>query len=427
MQKLSKFGNDIVGSEIIKISQKVKSITDKKIYNYSIGDFDPHINPIPTSLKLGIIAEYIKDETNYPLSNGVLPLREAISEYLDYMHNIKYNTNEILVGAGVRPLIYTMFKTLINPGDKVLYPVPSWNNNHYSFLSEAEHIKIECTPENDFFPTFNDIKANVSELRMICLCSPQNPTGKIISRKLLKQICDLVVEENKRRELENTIHYDDITKVELKPLYLFFDQIYADLDFTRSFHNPIELNPAIKDYLISMDGISKSLCATGVRVGWMFSSEHIIKKATEILSHIGAWAPKPEQIAVSKFIGDLDNPRDFAIGKRDNYKTIINHFITILHENQRLTGNVDYLRPDGGIYISVRLNYIDKFNSLDDMMDYMINECGVAMVPFEYFGCKENKGWFRLSIGSVDVNILHEHTENLNNMILKLENYGKFI
>ena len=259
MGELSNYGENIIGSEILKISSKIKSKTEK-VYNYTIGDFDSQLYPIPEKLSDYIQWNFNISNTNYPTPVGELSLRESVSSHLKRKHFIDYPPNQILIGAGVRPLIYTIFKTIIDKGDEIIFPVPSWNNNHYTFLHDGKPIKIECSPENDFFPTAKQIKDNIKHTRMVCLCSPQNPTGKIINPDVLKQICEIIVEENKRR-LETSNNY--------RPVYLFFDQIYSDLSRIQT-HHPINLVPQIKDFLVCVDGISKSLAATGVRVGWMF-------------------------------------------------------------------------------------------------------------------------------------------------------------
>ena len=105
MEKLSHVGNNIVGSEIIKISQQIKEISKtKKVLNLTIGDFDSNINPIPEKLKDYIIESYNENLTNYPLSAGQLNLRQSVSEYLKKRQGVDYSENEILIGGGVRPL-----------------------------------------------------------------------------------------------------------------------------------------------------------------------------------------------------------------------------------------------------------------------------------------------------------------------------------
>jgi aspartate aminotransferase len=411
MEKLSHIGNNIVGSEIIKISQQIKEISKtKKVQNLTIGDFDSKINPIPEKLKEYIIDSYNQNLTNYPLSAGQLNLRQSVSEYLKKRQGINYNENEILVGGGVRPLIYTAYKALVNDGEGVIYPVPSWNNNHYSFLHGAVKQEIECKPENSFFPTIGDIQDSINDnTSLICICSPQNPTGRVINPEVLRGICETIVHENKRR----------VNQVKLRPLYLFFDQIYSDLTVEGSFVHPLTLCPEIRDYLICVDGISKSLCATGIRVGWMFGSRDIIGKMTEVFSHIGAWAPKPEQDAVARYLNDYEDMVEFVKSKTNQYSNISNKICDKIQELKDAGLRIDYQRPEGGIYISIYLGDSLLFSNIESYIEFLINKCGIGLVPFEYFGSKENRGWFRMSIGGVDPNNVEEILNSLDEVTCK--------
>jgi aspartate aminotransferase len=420
MEKLSHVGNNIVGSEIIKISQQIKEILKtKKVQNLTIGDFDSSINPIPEKLKDYIIDSYNENLTNYPLSAGQLNLRQSVSEYLKKRQGIDYNENEILVGGGVRPLIYTVYKALVNNGEGVIYPVPSWNNNHYSFLHGAVKQEIECKPENSFFPTASDIDMAINDkTSLICICSPQNPTGRVINPEVLKSICELVVNENNVRS----------SQVGSRPLYLFFDQIYSDLTVEGLFVHPLTLCPEIRDYLICVDGISKSLCATGIRVGWMFGPQDIIGKMTEIFSHIGAWAPKPEQNAVARYLNDYDNMVEFVNSKTKQYSDISNKICDKIQELKDKGFRIDYQRPEGGIYISIYLGESLSFPTIESYIKFLINRCSIGLVPFEYFGSKENKGWFRMSIGGVDPNNVEEILNHLNVLTYEsLEEIGSWM
>lgn len=407
MKKLSQVGNRIIGSEIIKISQQIKEISkEKSVLNLTIGDFDSGVHPIPDQLKEGIIESYEKDLTNYPLSPGEMSLRKSVSGYLKKRQGVDYSESEILIGGGVRPLIYTVYKSILDEDDVVVYPVPSWNNNHYTFLHHGYSEPIECKPENSFFPTVEDIKGTLNEARLICICSPQNPTGRIISPEVLKGICEAIVEENKKRDEENYC-------------YLFFDQIYSDLSQEGQFVHPVLLCPEIRDFLICADGISKSLCATGVRVGWLFGPSDIISKMTELFSHIGAWAPKPEQDAVAEYLNEYEDMIRFVEGKRKEYGKIVDKICTRLELMRDRGFAVDYQRPEGGIYISVRLDYVHSFGSTEEYISYLINSCGLGIVPFEYFGSKTNKGWFRISIGNIDLKKIEDICDDIENAVIK--------
>lgn len=411
MNKLSNYGEKIVGSEIIKISQviKAKQAEGKDILNYTIGDFNSKLNPIPNKLKEYITQFYDEDYTNYPLSSGEIILRNRISEHLLRKHDINYSSSEVLVGAGVRPLIYTIFKTLVDKGDMVVYPVPSWNNNHYSFLHDALKVEIECKPENNFFFTKEDLIPYIKQATLICICTPQNPTGCVMDKDALKEICDMIVDENNKRK-----------EIGKKPCYLFFDQIYSELIYDVEYVHPLILNPGLKDYMVCCDGVSKTLCATGVRVGWTFGPETIIKQMTEIFSHIGAWAPKAEQTAVASLLNNVDSYDKFINEKTIQYKKITGAIYNTFQKLKTDGYDVDCIKPQGGIYLSIRIGYSSKFSTMEEFLDFIIDKCGLAIVPFKFFGSKENGDWFRLSIGYVDINDLSKVMSIIENTITTL-------
>ncbi|RYY06674.1 MAG: aminotransferase class I/II-fold pyridoxal phosphate-dependent enzyme, partial [Sphingobacteriaceae bacterium] len=137
--QVSKLAQNLHGSEIIKIASEINELKKKgeQIANLTIGDFDPKIFPIPDELKELIITAYQQNQTNYPPADGVLSLRESVSAFLKSSFNLDYGTNEIIISGGSRPLIYAIFLALVDEGDKVVFPAPSWNNNHYCDLLRA--------------------------------------------------------------------------------------------------------------------------------------------------------------------------------------------------------------------------------------------------------------------------------------------------
>ena len=203
---VSVLANTLIGSEIIKIGNEVNDMKRKgaQIANLTIGDFDPSIFPIPKELEQAIIKAYLDGHTNYPPADGILPLRETIKDILKDRYNLDFGTNEVLVAGGSRPLIYATFLSLVDPGDKVIYPAPSWNNNHYCHLSSAKGIAVETTVENNFMPTAAQLKPHLKGATLLALCSPLNPTGTMFTEEQLAEICDIVLEENKFRGADET-------------------------------------------------------------------------------------------------------------------------------------------------------------------------------------------------------------------------------
>src|SRR5215471_14303971 len=116
--KLSHLSETLIGSEIVKLGGEIreKIRQGEKIYNFTVGDFDPAIFPIPKALEAAIVEAYRQHFTNYPAAEGNLDLRESIAHFLKEREGLAYGPGEILVASGGRPLIYSLFRTLIDEG-----------------------------------------------------------------------------------------------------------------------------------------------------------------------------------------------------------------------------------------------------------------------------------------------------------------------
>ncbi|XHR94821.1 pyridoxal phosphate-dependent aminotransferase [Mucilaginibacter sp. UC70_90] len=400
---VSLLAQNLHGSEIIKIAGEINELKrqGQNIANLTIGDFDPNIYPIPTPLKEKIIDAYNHNQTNYPAADGMLDLRQSVSGFLKRSLGLDYAPNQILISGGSRPLIYSIFLAVVNPGEKVVFPAPSWNNNHYSDLLNADAVIIPTAPENNFMPTADDIRPHLKGAALLALCSPLNPTGTMFSKKDLEEICDLVIAENKSRAAGE------------KPLYLLYDQIYSQLTFGEHKHyDPVTLRPELKDYTIFVDGGSKCFAATGVRVGWGFGPALVIENMKAIVGHMGAWSPKPEQMAMAKFLTNEADVNSYL----DDLKGKIQASLTALHEGfqeMKASGlNVDSIEPMGAIYLTLKIDYSGKTTPdgkvLKDSADinfYLIKVAGAAFVPFSAFGTGDEVNWFRASVGATP---LHE-------------------
>jgi aspartate aminotransferase len=416
--KVSKIAENIIGSEIIKLAGEVneKIKQGEKIYNLTIGDFNPEEFPIPTELKQYIIDEYSTNQTNYPTADGMIELRTAVSNLLKQRGQLDYKPDEILIAGGARPIIYGIFKALVDPKDTVIFAVPSWNNNHYSYLNGAKSIVIEASPEENFMPSAKDIKPYISDASFIALCSPQNPTGTVFKKEKLEEICDLILEENKKRLPSQ------------KPVYLMYDQIYWALTFGDTEHyNPVCLRPEMKEYTVFVDGISKSLSATGVRVGWSMGPKFIINKMKAILTHVGAWAPKAEQLATAKYLSDLDIYDKFIESQKTKISLRLDGFYKGFQVLKTEGFKVDAIAPQAAIYLTVQFNLIGQKTSegkilqtTSDITKYLLDEAKLAIVPFSAFGSSVDSSWYRLSVGTCKISEIEIIINNIKNALSKL-------
>ncbi|EDM36445.1 aminotransferase, class I [Pedobacter sp. BAL39] len=416
--KVSALASSLIGSEIIKIGNEVNEMKRKgaQIANLTIGDFDSSIYPIPTELKEGIVAAYHANQTNYPPADGILPLRETIVSILKERYGLEYGTSEILVSGGSRPLIYATYLALIDPGDTVVFPAPSWNNNHYCHLTSANAVAVETDAENNFMPTAAQLKPHLKGATLLALCSPLNPTGTMFTAEQLAEICDVVLEENRSRTADE------------KPLYLMYDQIYSLLTFGVDHANPVSLRPEIRDYVIFVDGSSKCLAATGVRVGWGFGPADIINRMKALVGHMGAWAPKAEQVAMADYFSQtavLDKFLEaFKAKIQDSLNALYSGFIDLKSEGF----TVDAVQPMGAIYLTIKIDYIGKTTPEGDVLKnsadvnfYLIKEAQAALVPFSAFGNEENMPWFRASVGACTLQDIKDMMPRIKAALSKLK------
>jgi aspartate aminotransferase len=416
--KLSYLSETLIGSEIVSLGGEIreKIRQGERIYNFTVGDFDPTVFPLPKELEDEIVTAYRNHFTNYPAAEGNLDLREAISSFLKDSEQLHYCIAEILVASGGRPLIYTLFRAICDKGDKVIYAVPSWNNNHYAHFVGAEHVMVEATAENNFMPSAESIQPHLKGATLLALCSPQNPTGTTFTKEALTAICDIVLEENARRGDKE------------KKLYVMYDQMYWQLTFGDIQHyNPVSLRPAMQPYTIFIDAVSKVFAATGVRVGWAFGPKTILDKMKAILSHVGAWAPMAEQKAVAKFLYQKEAIDKYLV----HFKSEINIRLRSIYEGlQQLKKEgfaVDAITPQAAIYLTIKIDLTGKKTEEGKVLEsqgavtaYLLNEARLAVVPFYAFGAPKTSPWYRLSVGTCKKEEISEMINQLRIALKKL-------
>ncbi|MHB8402813.1 MAG: aminotransferase class I/II-fold pyridoxal phosphate-dependent enzyme, partial [Bacteroidia bacterium] len=260
------------------------------------------------------------------------------------------------------------------------------------------------------------IKPYIKEASLIALCSPQNPTGTVFTKQGLEEICDLILEENNRRGEH------------AKPLYLMYDQIYWALTYGDTQHyNPVSLCPEMKAYTVFVDGISKSLAATGVRVGWSMGPKIVIDKMKSLLNHVGAWAPKAEQLATAKYLSDLKRYDLFLSEQKQKIYQRLNAFYKGFTQLKSEGFKVDAIVPQAAIYLTIQFALHGMktesgqvLSTTKDITKYILDEASVAIVPFYAFGTDENSNWYRLSVGTCKTEDIEAVITNLRKALKKL-------
>lgn len=385
----------MAASRILVIAYAVRDriAAGEEVANFTVGDFAPGQFKVPDVLSQGIHAAVDAGETNYPPADGVLALRQAIRDHYHQILGLDYPVSSVVVGSGARPVLFAAYQCLINAGEKVICPGPSWNNNNFCQLVGAEQVVVNSRPEDAFMPTAEGLAPHLEGARMLVLCSPMNPAGTMMTEGQLAEICDLVLAENKKREANGE-----------RLLYVIYDQVYRMLTYGDRAHvTPVGLRPEMARYTLFSDAISKCYAATGLRVGWMVAPPMITAKVKALMTHMGAWAPRPEQVATVKLLAEPALVDDYLTDFKAELRGRLDMIAGAIAGWKAEGLPVDCIDPQGAFYLSVRFDLEGKpgFPDEDAVVAWLL-EAGCAVVPFSAFGYSgEGKGWVRFSVGAV--------------------------
>lgn len=406
------------GSEILRIAAEIRArvATGERVCNLTVGDFDPRQFRVPAALEEGTIAALRDGETNYPPSPGMPTLREAVCAYYERSFGLRYSPENVLITAGSRPGVYGTYRTIVGEGERVAYGVPSWNNNYYTHMVSGVDVPVACGPGDAFLPTPESLEGALRGARMLALNSPLNPSGTAFTAESLGAICDLVLEENRRRPPAEGA------------LYLLYDQVYWPLTFGSTVHvDPVSLRPEIAPFTVLIDGISKAFAATGMRVGWVVGPAAAINVMNNVLQHVGTWAPRAEQVATARLLGMPDEIATYHVqliaGVRTRLSALYEGIMALRAEGHP----VDAIQPMGAIYLSAQFDLLGRtlasggrIRTPDEARKWLLTEAGLAVVPFDAFGADAGGGWCRLSVGAVSLQDIDSALRRLRSALERL-------
>ncbi|HSJ63194.1 MAG TPA: aminotransferase class I/II-fold pyridoxal phosphate-dependent enzyme [Gemmatimonadaceae bacterium] len=401
--RVGRMAGGLQGSSILRVAAQVRAMIaqGEPVVNLTVGDFSPAEFPVPAALVEFVTEALRSGETNYPPSTGVPQLRSAVARFYERRLGLRFGENGILIAAGARPGIYSAYRVLVDPGDRVVFPVPSWNNPEYCQLVDAVAVPVACDASTGFLPTARALAPVLRDARLLVLNSPVNPTGTAFEADALRDICDTVLEENARREARGID----------RPLFVLYDQVYWMLTFHGLRHvHPVGLRDDMGRYTVYVDAISKAFAATGLRVGWISGPDDVMKAAGDVLGHSGAWAPRAEQIATARLLAD----GALVDAYHAEMLTAVRRRLDALYAGlaaMRAEGlPVDVAEPLATIYLSARFALTGRRTAdgtvlRDDeaVRAYLLHRAGFAAVPFRAFGVRGDSGWFRLSVGAVSM------------------------
>jgi aminotransferase len=318
---------------------------------------------MPEVVKKALVEAVENNKTTYTENSGILELRTEISKYLNGK-NINYNPNDICVTVGGSEALFTIFTALINEGDKVLIPTPAYPA-YESIVKILGGKVVNYSLNDDFTINVEEIKEFVEKekIKYLVLSLPSNPTGAILSKE-------------EKESLIKIIKDNDLTVIS--------DEIYEALCYDE--YNTVAQDEDVLEKLIYINGFSKMLSMTGLRVGYFACKKEMMNELMKVHQYNVSCAPSISQWAV---IGGLRNGLDDVIKMKSVFEKR-REFVV----NELKAIGLDVIEPKGAFYV---FPSIKKFNiSSEEFCLRLLHEHKVACVPGSAFG-KGGEGYIRIS------------------------------
>ena len=358
-------------------------------------DFDT-----PEHIKNAAIKAINNGFTKYVPGKGTPDLQQAIQKKFKQDNGLDYDLSNITVGVGGKHIIYNAFSATINSGDEVIIPAPYWvSYPDIVILNDGVPVVVECGEESGFKLNPEDLEKNITKkTKWLMLNSPSNPTGSLYSKQELIALGEIL----KKHE----------------QVYVLSDDIYEKIVYDdHKFHTFAEVCPDLKDRTLTMNGLSKSYCMTGWRVGYAAGPSNVINAMNKVQSqNVSSTA----SISMAASVEALNGDQRFISSNNESFLRRRNLVVKHLNETPGLSCRT----PEGAFYVFASCKGVlgkktesgKILNTDGDFMDYLLEDVGVAGVQGSAFGLE---GFFRISYATSD-SILEDACQRIKNACSKL-------
>ena len=369
----------------------------KKVIGLSAGepDFDT-----PDHVKVAAIDAIHKGYTKYTNVEGIPELRQAIIDKFKKDNGLSYSINDVIVGTGGKQILFNALVGSINKDDEVIIPAPYWvSYPDMTLLAGGKPVIISCTQETDFKLTAKELEQVITKKsKWLILNSPSNPTGSCYSRKELEEIADVVRKH--------------------KNLYVMTDDIYEYIVYDNfEFFTFAQVAPDLKDRVLTVNGVSKSHCMTGWRIGYAVGPEILIKAMIKIQGQSTSNASSISQYAALAGISGsndflkpclkaFDERRRFVVSKLNNIQGI----------SCLLPKGAFYAYPNVSGLVGKKTNEGIILKNDKYIVDWLLETAEVAAVPGVAFGLEP---FFRISYAT-SLDLLKEAMNRIEKAVLSL-------
>ncbi len=375
---------DRLGTETaFEVLAEVKRLEQegKDIVSFALGepDFDT-----PDNIKKAGIDAINDNYTHYGPSAGMVPLREAVANYVSATRKMPVDPDEVVVMPGAKPIVFHGMLACVDEGDEVVYPNPGYP----IYESIANFLGAKCVPlplleEREFTFNVEDLRACVTpRTKMIVLNSPQNPTGGVLTKKDLEAVAELALE------------YD---------IWVISDEVYCKILYGEDFVS-IATIPEMKERTIIVDGVSKSYAMTGWRLGFGVMNKELATHVARLETNCESCTASFTQLAAAEA---LNGPQDVSEAMVREFKERRDLIVNGLNDIE----GISCLRPKGTFYVFPNVTEACRnkgFRNAKGLQVHLLHNAGVAVLPRTSFGVRnqgETEEYIRLSYATSKENI----------------------
>jgi len=369
----------------------------KKVIGLSSGepDFDT-----PKHVKQAAIDAINNGYTKYTNIEGIPELRQSIVEKFKKDNNLNYNISNVIVGTGGKQILFNALMSSLNKDDEVIIPAPYWvSYPDMTLLAGGIPIFVNCSPETNFKLTGNALEKVITKnSKWLILNSPSNPTGSCYSLSELEEIANIV------RKYDN--------------LYVMTDDIYEYIVYDNyKFYTLAQVAPDLKDRILTVNGVSKSYCMTGWRIGYAAGPSLLIKAMIKIQ---GQSTSNPSSISQYAALAGISGSKEFldpclnAFDERRHY--VVDKLNSIEGISCILPEGAFYAYPNVSGLIGKKIQNGKTLNNDAEIVEWLLETAEVAAVPGVAFGLEP---YFRVSYAT-SLEVLKEAMNRIEKAVITL-------
>ena len=308
------------------MTRKVRELRAQGVKIVGLSSGEPDF-PTPAHAIEAAHQAALAGDTKYPPQDGVKSLKEAIQRKFKRDNNLDYALDEIMVSNGSKQIMYDVLMASVNPGDEVVIPAPGWiSYADQAVIAGAKPVSVSCPENNQFKLRASDLEEVITaKTKWVVLNFPNNPTGAVCSPAEMRQICDVLLKH--------------------KHVMVMADDVYEHLIYgDAKFSTVAEVEPALKDRTLTVNGASKAYAMTGWRVGFAGGPRAMIAAMTNMQGQIGSGISTIGQAAAT---AALNGPQELLKERAADYQKRRDEVVAMLRAARGLTCHM----PEGAFYV----------------------------------------------------------------------------